>query len=331
MPDLAATDDATRSTATPGSGELELRLEQHRVELTGYCYRMLGSAFEAEDAVQETLVRAWRGFDRFEGRSALRSWLYRIATNVCLDMLNGRQRRARPMDLASPSTAESPLGAALPEVTWIEPIPDGRVLPADGDPAELAVSRETVRLAFVAALQQLPPRQRAVLILREVLAFSAAEVAGLLDTTVASANSALQRARATIRTPAPPEPLDAEHRDLLARYVDAFEHYDIAALTALLHEDATTSMPPFTWWLRGRADIAASLAYGDGTCENARLLPTSVNGSPAFGQYMWTGTRHEPMALVTLEVSHAGITELTTHLDLAGGFARYGLPESPTD
>jgi RNA polymerase sigma-70 factor (ECF subfamily) len=170
-----------------------------------------------------------------------------------------------------------------------------------------------------------------VLILRDVLAFSAVEVAGLLDTTVAAANSALQRARETLRAPAPAEPLDAEHRDLLARYVAAFERYDVAELTALLHEDATTSMPPFTWWLRGRADIAAALAHADGTCEHARLLPTWVNGSPAFGQYRWTGTGHEPMALVTLEVRRAGITELTTHLDLAGEFARFGLPDQPAD
>src|SRR5436853_3255554 len=178
--------------------ELELRLEQHRAELTGYCYRMLGSAFEAEDAVQETLVRAWRSFDRFEGRSLLRSWLYSIATNVCLDMLRGSQRRARPMDLGPAGTADGPLGDTLPEATWIQPIPDGHVLPANADPADLAVSRETIRLAFVAALQYLPPRQRAVLILREVLRWKATEVAELLDTTVASVNSALQRARSTL-------------------------------------------------------------------------------------------------------------------------------------
>jgi RNA polymerase sigma-70 factor (ECF subfamily) len=303
-----------------------VELEAYRGELTGYAYRMLGSAFEAEDAVQEAFVRAWRaGYDA--ARGPVRAWLYAIATNVCLDMLRSAQRRARAMDLGPAATPGPDLGAPLPPTAWVQPLPDRLV----GDPAEVAAQRDTIRLAFVAALQQLPPRQRAVLILREVLAFSAAEVAGLLDTTVASANSALQRARATIRTPAPSEPLDAEHRDLLARYVEAFERYDVAALTALLHEDATSSMPPFAWWLRGRADIATALAYADGTCANARLLPTSVNGSPAFGQYRWTGAGHVPMALVTFEVSRAGITSVTTHLDLAGEFARYGLPGTPTD
>ncbi|HEY7592635.1 MAG TPA: RNA polymerase subunit sigma-70 [Actinophytocola sp.] len=300
--------------------------EAYRGELTGYCYRMLGAAAEAEDAVQETFVRAWQaGYD--PARAPVRAWLHAIATNVCLDMLRSAQRRARAMDLAPAATPGPDLGAPLPPTAWVQPLPDALL----GDPADVAAQRDTIRLAFVAALQQLPPRQRAVLILRDVLAFSAAEVARLLGTTVAAANSALQRARVTIRTPAPAQPLDAGHRDLLARYVDAFERYDVAALTALLHEDATTSMPPFTWWLRGRADIAAALVHADGTCEHARLLPTSVNGTPAFGQYRWTGTRHEPMALVTLEVSRAGITELTTHLDLAGEFARYGLPDQPTD
>jgi RNA polymerase sigma-70 factor (ECF subfamily) len=297
-------------------------LDAYRGELTGYCYRMLGAAFEAEDAVQETLVRAWKaGYD--PARATVRTWLYAIATNVCLDMLRSAQRRARAMDLGPAATPGPDLGTPLPPSAWVQPLPDALV----GDPAEVAAQRDTIRLAFVAALQQLPPRQRAVLILREVLAFSAAEVAALLGTTVASANSALQRARATIRRPAPAEPLADEHRALLARYLDAFERYDVAALTALLHEDATTSMPPFIWWLRGRADIAASLAHADGTCENARLVPTSVNGSPAFGQYRWTGTRHEPMALVTFEVSRAGITSVTTHLDLAGEFPRYGLTD----
>jgi RNA polymerase sigma-70 factor (ECF subfamily) len=300
-----------------------LRLEAYRGELTGYCYRMLGAAFEAEDAVQETLVRAWRA-EYDPARAAVRTWLYAIATNVCLDMLRSTQRRARAMDLAPASAPGPDLGTPLPPAAFVQPLPDALL----GDPAEVAEQRDTIRLAFVAALQQLPPRQRAVLILREVLAFSAAEVADLLGTTVPAANSALQRARETIRRPAPAEPLDDVHRDLLARYVDAFERYDVAALTALLHEDATSSMPPFTWWLRGRADIATALAYGDGTCAHARLVPVALNGSPAFGQYRWTGTRHEPMALVTIEVSHEGITSITTHLDLAAEFARYGLAGS---
>src|SRR5215469_4769730 len=232
---------AETSLTAPG---LEARLEEHRRELTAYCYRMLGSGFEAEDAVQETLLRAWRAFDRFEGRSALRSWLYRIATNVCLDMLSGAQRRARPMDLQAEKTADAPLGEPLPQATWILPIPDGRVLPAGGDPAEVIESRESIRLALVAALQHLPPRQRAVLILREVLRWKASEVAELLDTTVASVNSALQRARATldghaVTAPDPARPMDDEQRALLARYVGAFERYDVDALVSLLHEEAT--------------------------------------------------------------------------------------------
>jgi RNA polymerase sigma-70 factor (ECF subfamily) len=293
------------------------RLEAHRGELTGFCYRMLGAAAEAEDAVQETFVRAWRA-EYDPARAPVRAWLHAIATNVCLDMLRSAQRRAIAMDLG-PATEPGPdLGRPLPPDAWVRPLPD-RLL---GDPAEVAAQRDTIRLAFVAALQRLAPRQRAVLILREVLAFSAAEVAELLGTTVASANSALQRARDTIRRPAEVEPLGDEHRDLLARYVRAFERHDVAALTALLHEDATMSMPPFAWWLRGRADIAAALANG-GVCAGARLLPTSVNGTPAFGQYGQDG----PFALVVVEVSRAGITSITTHLDLAGEFGRYGLTD----
>src|SRR5256885_1309851 len=210
-----------RSSLTAAPSELDLRLEQYRAELIGYCYRMLGSPFEAEDAVQETLLKAWRGFDRFEGRAALRSWLYRIATNVCLDMLDGRARRARPMDLGP---ARAPVAAnlnTLPEATWIQPIPDSLLAP-EGDPAEVAVTRETIRLAFVAALQHLPPRQRAVLILCEVLRWKAKEVAALLETSVASVNSALQRARATLEASdvslADPVPeLDEPDRELLPR------------------------------------------------------------------------------------------------------------------
>jgi RNA polymerase sigma-70 factor (ECF subfamily) len=330
MTEVVPTGPAAPRTAPGGFAELEVLLERHRRELTAYAYRMLGSAFEAEDAVQETMLRAWRSFDRFEGRAALRSWLYRIATNVCLDMLSGRERRARPMDLGPARSADSPLGDPLPEVTWIEPIPDGRVLP--GDPAELAESREAIRLALVAALQHLPPRQRAVLILREVLRWRAAEVAELLDTTVASVNSALQRARSALAardvTASPPRPMDDEQRALLARYVDAFERYDMDSLTSLLHEDATWSMPPYALWLRTHLDIRKwCLGPGIG-CRDSRLIPTAANGSPAFGQYKPSAKRgvREPWSLQVLEVSGDRIGGITFFLDTARWFPLFGLP-----
>jgi RNA polymerase sigma-70 factor (ECF subfamily) len=313
--------------------ELEGRLEQHRAELNAFCYRMLGSPFDAEDAVQETFIRAWRGFDRFEGRAALRSWLYRIATNVCLDMLNGRERRARPMDLGP---AREPIEAnlsTLPEVTWIEPVPDGLVVAADGDPADVAVARETIRLAFVAALQHLPPRQRAVLILCEVLRWKASEVAELLDASVASVNSALQRARATLEasdvTADTPSSLDEASRALLERYVKAFEAYDIEALTSLIHEDATQSMPPYELWLSGRDDIF-EWWFGPGIgCRGSRVIPTvTANGSPAFGQYKpsATGDGYEPWALQVLEVKDGRIAEFTFFLATETLFPLFGLP-----
>jgi len=315
-------------TAPPAFGELE----QHRRELTAYCYRMLGSPFEAEDAVQDTLIRAWRSIDRFEGRSALRSWLYRIATNVCLDMLNSRERRARPMDLGpSVEPVVSNLNT-LPEVTWIEPIPQSAI--SDGDPAEVAESRETIRLAFVAALQHLPPRQRAALILCEVLRWKAAEVAELLETSVASVNSALQRARATLdRTDvvsaAPTRPLSDADRDLLARYVEAFQAYDIEKLTSLIHEDAIQSMPPYDMWLRGRDDIFKWwLGPGIG-CAGSRVIPTmAANGSPAFGQYKpsETGSGFDPWALQVIEIENGGIAELTFFLSTETIFPLFGLP-----
>ena len=273
-------------TATVDLGRV---LEQYRTELTAYCYRMLGSV-EAEDAVQETFIRAWRAYDRFEGRSALRSWLYRIATNVCFDLLSGRERRARPMDLGpAREPVESNLNV-LPEATWIQPVPDALVVGDQGDPAAAVEARETIRLAFVAALQHLPPRQRAVLILCEVLRWQATEVAELLDTTVASVNSALQRARATIATSDMQAgelaiALDSKSLALLERYVQAFEGYDMDALTALIKEDAKQSMPPFDLWLRGR-DHILTWWYGPGIgCRGSKLIPTvAANGSPAFGQ-----------------------------------------------
>ncbi len=332
MTELATKGDVAQSTETLDSGQVELRLEEHRAELTAYCYRMLGSAFEAEDAVQETLLRAWRSFDRFEGRAELRSWLYRIATNVCLDMLKGRQRRARPMDLGPAQTADTPLPDALPEETWIQPIPDGRVLPSDGDPAELAVARDTIRLAFVAALQHLPPRQRAVLILREVLRWKASEVAELLDTSVASVNSALQRARSAlaarnVTTSEPVGPMDEAQRALLARYVDAFERYDLDALTSLLHEEATWSMPPYDLWLQTHEDMR-NWCLGPGIgCRGSRLIATVANGSPAFAQYKPSPRGgYDPWSLQVLEISAGQIVGITFFLDTASLFPLFGLP-----
>jgi RNA polymerase sigma-70 factor (ECF subfamily) len=320
-------------TVTPDAVKFEDQFEQHRAELRAYCYRMLGSPFEAEDAVQETFIRAWRGLENFEGRAALRSWLYRIATNVSLDMLNGRERRARPMDLGpSREPVESNLNT-LPEVTWIEPMPDGLVVAA-GDPAEVAVSRETIRLAFVAALQHLPPRQRAVLILCEVLRWKASEVAELLETSVASVNSALQRARATLEesnlsaadTPPSVDEADAE---LLARYVQAFEQYDMDALTSLIQEDATQSMPPFDLWLSGREDILRWWVGPGAGCRGSRVIPTvAANGSPAFGQYKpsESGPGFDPWALQVLEISDGRIVEFTFFLDTERVFPLFGLP-----
>ncbi len=270
--------DETRSRAP---SEVELRLEEHRRELTAYCYRMLGSPFEAEDAVQETLLRAWRSYDRFAGRAALRSWLYRIATNVCFDLLNGRERRARPMDLGP---AQEPVAEnlnTLPETTWIQPAPDGLVVP-EGDPADVAVARETIRLAFVAALQHLPPR-----------------------------------------------PLDEADQALLARYVAAFEAYDIEALTALIQEDASQSMPPFDMWLSGREDILRWWVGPGAGCRGSRVIPTvAANGSPAFGQYKPSdsGEGYDPWALQVLEFSDGRIVEFTFFLDTERVFPLFGLP-----
>jgi len=321
------------SSLTVAPSELDLRLEQHRAELIGYCYRMLGSPFEAEDAVQETLLRAWRGFDRFEGRAALRSWLYRIATNVCLDMLDGSARRARPMDLGPARAPDAANLHTLPEATWIQPIPDSLLAP-EGDPAEVAVTRDTIRLAFVAALQHLPPRQRAVLILCEVLRWKAKEVAELLNTSVASVNSALQRARMTLQASGvsssdPVPPMDDRQRELLARYVAAFERYDLDALTSLIQEDAKQSMPPYDLWLQGREDIL-TWWFGPGiTCRGSKLVPTvAANGSVAFGHYRpsASGRGHDPWAVMVLEIGNDRIVEFTFFLDTERLFPLFGLP-----
>ena len=315
--------------------DLDVRLEKHRVELTGYCYRMLGSSFEAEDAVQDTMVRAWRNYEKFEGRSSLRSWLYRIATNVCLDMLSAGNKRARPVDLSDSTPLAQAALSPRADNTWLEPMPDARVLPTVADPAEAAVAKESVRLAFMAALQQLPPKQRAVLILREVLAWRANEVAELLDTSVASVNSALQRARATLAErdekaadAAVSDPLDEEQQKLLERYVAAFEGYDMAALTALLHEDAIMTMPPFDLWLTGHDDITGFMTTIGSACEGSRLIPVQVNGLPGFAQYKPDPEAggYAPWAVQILEISDGGLTGFHFFLDTKRWFPLFDLP-----
>jgi RNA polymerase sigma-70 factor (ECF subfamily) len=321
MTDIAATDRTSGTTATADPAEPELPLEQHRIELTGYCYRMLGSSFEAQDAVQETLVRAWRGFDRFEGRSALRSWLYRIATNVCLDMLKSRQRRALPMDLGPASPGDVSAGPRHSESEWVQPIPDGLAVPQTDDPAEMAESRETIRVAFVAALQHLPPRQRAVLILREVLRWKANEVAELLETSVASVNSALQRARATLAAanPASTDTLQLDDEDqqaLLSRYVDAFERFDIDALVSLLHDDAKMSMPPYDLWLHGAAELSKWLHGAGAGCRGSQFAFVQANGSPAYAQWRPApGGGYEAWAVHVVGVSDGRIAGIDFFVD----------------
>jgi len=324
--------ESSAATATQSFGELE----QHRRELTAHCYRMLGTPFEAEDAVQDTLLRAWRSLERFEGRSSLRSWLYTIATNVCLDMLDSKQRRARPMDLGEARSPDGPIGEILPETTWIEPVPDELVVPQDGDPAAIAQSRETIRLAFVAALQHLPPRQRAALILCEVLQWKAAEVAELLETSTAAINSALQRARATLDTAethdAARGALSEQDSELLSRYVDAFQRYDMDALTSLIHEDATQSMPPYELWLRGREDILAWWVGQGAGCRGSRVIATqTANGSPAFAQYKPRddGDGYEPWALQVLEIADGKVVEFTFFLATETLFPLFGVPLQP--
>jgi RNA polymerase sigma-70 factor (ECF subfamily) len=309
----------------------ELDLETYRRELTGYCYRMLGSGFDAEDAVQETMVRAWKSADRLQERAALKSWLYRIATNVCYDMLQGSQKRARPMDMGPASTAESALDGGLPEAAWIQPVPDANL-----DPAELTASKETLRLAFVAALQHLPARQRVVLILREVLRWQATEVAELLDTSVASVNSALQRARATmdeleLDASGPAKVDDGDQQELLSQYVDAFERYDVAQLVTLLKDDVVFNMPPFELWLQGPDDVAKWMLGPGIACKDAKLLTTSANGCPAVAIYkpdedgVW-----RPFNLAVLEIENGEITLITNFL-YPELFPAFGLPTELTD
>ncbi|MEV7419585.1 sigma-70 family RNA polymerase sigma factor [Streptomyces sp. NPDC089919] len=318
-----------------GMGTVVEELETYRGELTRYCYRMVGSYAEAEDAVQEALLRAWRGADRFEGRSGVRSWLYRIATNVCLDALASRGRRALPMDLSGPSAGGTPPDLPPEAVLWVEPCPDD-------DPAVAAATGESVRLAFVAALQHLPPRQRATLLLRDVLGFSAREVADLHGSSVAAANSALQRARATLADrrgeageagPALRPAGEGLRRVLAERYAAAFGRFDMAELRMLLHVDATLSLPPYAKWMRGVPDIEAWLTGPAIGCRGSRLVATSANGSPAFGQYRPCpdGAGYLPWALQVVEFSGDRISAITAFRDTDRLFPLFGLPARLTD
>ncbi|MEO8563885.1 MAG: sigma-70 family RNA polymerase sigma factor [bacterium] len=308
-------------------------LEEHRSALTGHCYRMLGSVVDAEDAVQEAMLRAWKSLDRFKEQSSLKTWLYRIATNVCLDTLSSSsRRRVRPLEISEmPGVVAADMSLPKRErEQWVEPIPDAMALPAEGtvDPAERAILRESIRLAFVAALQYLPPRQRAVLLLTQVLNWSAAETAEALDMSVAAVNSALQRARATLDTRNPavvPRALSDEQSQLVTKYVEAFERYDVAALTKLLHQEATLSMPPYELWLQGHESIAKwLLSFGIG-CRGSRLVPVDASGgTPAFAQYRDGGAT--PWALLMLELSDDRITSMTSYLDVETLFPLFGLP-----
>ncbi len=323
---------------TPSNLAFEQQLESHRRGLTGYCYRMLGSGSEAEDAVQEAMVRAWRKSDQLAEPAALKAWLYRIASNVCMDQIQSPQRRALPMDLGPAGNAAGELGAPLPETAWVHPIASGRVIGGGGDPADVAGSRESLRLAFVAALQHLPPKQRAVLVLCEVLRWKASEAAELLDTSVASVNSALQRARATLESldleldgAAADGAPDEEQAALLDQYVAAFEAYDITRLVTLLRDDATFSMPPLPLWLRG-ADEAGDFMLGTGAkCEGSRVLPTTANGGPAAAIYNPIGDgSYAPWAIVVLETAGERISALHHYIGGPEWFAEFGLPERLT-
>jgi RNA polymerase sigma-70 factor (ECF subfamily) len=305
-------------------------LEEHRSALAGHCYRMMGSAVDADDAVQETMVRAWRNLDRFDPRAPLRSWLYKIATNVCLDMIGDRKRRIRPMEQGPVGTPNDAL-STMPRSHWLEPVPDAWALPAEADPSELIALRQSIRLAFVAALQHLPAKQRAILLLTEVLGWPAAQVAESLETTVPAVNSALQRARATLGGANLSEskgPLTDAQSSLVDRYLDAFLRYDVPALVSLLHHDATLSMPPYTLWLQGHDAIGVWLAGRGAGCRGSRMVPTVASGSPAFGQYRSNGPQggFHPWALIVLELSGDRISGMTSFLDVETLFPRFGLP-----
>lgn len=304
-------------------------LDRHRAALTGHCYRMLGSATDADDAVQETMIRAWRSLDRFEGRSALRTWLHRIATNVCLDAIDARAGRVRPFDDGPAGTTEDEL-LTRPRTHWLEPIADAKLVDPSADPAEQLAQRQRARLALVAALQRLPARQRAALLLADVADCSAAEIAETLETSVASVNSALQRARATLEADraateaASRGPLTPDQAALVERWLEAFGRYDVPALRGMLADDVRMSMPPFTLWLEGPDTIARWFAGRGAGCAGSRVVAVEANGGPAFAQYKHGG--EEPWALATLELRGEAIATLTFFLDVERIFPAFGLP-----
>jgi RNA polymerase sigma-70 factor (TIGR02960 family) len=329
----ATVDDGARGLVETGELATE-DLEALRVPLAGFCYRLLGSSADTDDAVQETLIRASSRRDQYDpGRGRLTTWVHAIATNVCIDMLRSAKRRALVVDLGQATGQGEDLGAPLPPEVWLEPMPDSRMM-ATKDPGEIVQERESVRLAFIAALQYLPPRQRAVLVLRDVLAFTAQETAEILDATVPSVNSALQRARAFLSSQRPDpfalvDPEDTRQRDLLRRYVTAFEAHDVEGLKAVLHDDAVASMPPIAWRLDGAEAIAQAIGASD-FCAGARLVPCRMNGGRGFGQYRrGDDDVLRPFALVAVQIRGVRIAQIVTFLGTQHRFREFGLPDSP--
>ncbi|WP_280266445.1 sigma-70 family RNA polymerase sigma factor [Nocardia wallacei] len=325
----------SKTGSSAGSAEITREVleqfEGYRRELCAYAYRMLGSSFEAEDAVQDAFTRAWKAYGSFEGRSSLRSWLYKITTNVCLDMLDGPQRRARPMDLSGPSSPDTPLPPAQPDYVWVEPIPNGMAF--GSDPAEHATAKDSLRLAFVAAVQHLPATQRAILIMREVLRFSANETADMLTMSPASVNSALQRARATMSKVQPDESggydeSDEDQRKLVDGFVEAFEAYDMDTLTSLLKQDVALSMPPFELWISGPENVARFMVTTGSQCRGSKMVPLAgANGLPAFGHYKPSGEPgvYVPWSITVLELDGDRISGLHFFLDTDRMFPLFGL------
>lgn len=316
-----------------GNDDFLAQAEPYRRELLAHCYRMTGSLHDAEDLVQETFLRAWKAYDRFEGKSSVRTWLHRIATNTCLTALEGRQRRPLPTGLGAPSSKPTDELVERTEVPWLEPLPD-----PSSDPSEIVGSRESVRLAFVAALQHLSPRQRAVLVLRDVLQWRAAEVADAIGASTAAVNSLLQRARAQLDAAGPSQddqlsaPDSPEARDQLARYISAFEDYDIERLVEMFTAEAVWEMPPFVGWYQGGPAIVDLIHHNcpADSPGDMRMLPLTANGQPAAAMYMRlpeTGGRHVPFQLHVLDLSPSGVSHVVAFLDTSL-FAKFGLPEA---